>query len=113
MTVCSARLSWRSPPRLSRCRAVCPDEAGIGRNPGEPREGGFGADPAWMRPGDEHLRGDDRADARLVEQLGCEHANVGEDLGFELAGLHCCRLDAPGEAAQHEPGRELVGAGGA
>src|SRR5215211_4340526 len=28
--VCSARLSWRSPPRLSRWRVTCPEEAGIG-----------------------------------------------------------------------------------
>lgn len=31
--VCSARLSWRSPPRGSRCRIVLPDEAGIGAMP--------------------------------------------------------------------------------
>jgi hypothetical protein len=31
--VCSARLSWRSPPRLSRCRCLCPLEAGTGATP--------------------------------------------------------------------------------
>jgi hypothetical protein len=31
--VCSARLSCRSPPRLSRCRLVWPLEAGIGATP--------------------------------------------------------------------------------
>ena len=29
---CSAALAWRSPPRLSRCLWVLPDEAGIGHN---------------------------------------------------------------------------------
>ena len=31
--MCRARLSWRSPPRLSRCRVVWPLEAGIGAAP--------------------------------------------------------------------------------
>src|SRR5690242_4112361 len=31
--VCSARLNWRSPPRLSGCRCVCPLEAGTGATP--------------------------------------------------------------------------------
>lgn len=30
MMVCSARLAWRSPPRLSRWRSVRPEEAGTG-----------------------------------------------------------------------------------
>ncbi len=33
MTVCRAQLSCRSPPRLSRCRVVWPEEAGIGATP--------------------------------------------------------------------------------
>src|SRR5438128_1364526 len=33
MTVCRARLSCLSPPRLSRCRVVCPLEAGTGATP--------------------------------------------------------------------------------
>jgi hypothetical protein len=31
--VCSARLSWRSPPRSSRCWVRCPEEQGIGAVP--------------------------------------------------------------------------------
>jgi hypothetical protein len=31
--MCSALLSWRSPPRSSRCRSRCPDEQGIGAVP--------------------------------------------------------------------------------
>jgi hypothetical protein len=37
---------------------------------GKPREGGLGAQPAAVRPGDVQLRGDDRADTRLLEQRG-------------------------------------------
>lgn len=29
----SALLAWRSPPRLSRCRTICPDEAWTGLTP--------------------------------------------------------------------------------
>jgi len=31
--VCKARLSWRSPLRLSRCLVTCPEEAGMGLTP--------------------------------------------------------------------------------
>ena len=31
--MCRARLAWRSPPRLSRCRLVLPDDAGSGEVP--------------------------------------------------------------------------------
>ena len=31
--VCKARLSWRSPPRFSRCLVTCPEDAGIGFAP--------------------------------------------------------------------------------
>ncbi|GAA2455080.1 hypothetical protein GCM10010405_43830 [Streptomyces macrosporus] len=33
VTACMARLSCRSPLRLSRCRSVSPEEAGIGEMP--------------------------------------------------------------------------------
>src|SRR3954452_4690050 len=35
---------------------------------GEAGEGGFGANAAWVGPGDDQLCGDDRADAGFVEQ---------------------------------------------
>src|SRR6266516_7721396 len=44
--VCRARLSCRSPPRLSRCRVTCPDDAGIGLTPGQGGKGRLRADPA-------------------------------------------------------------------
>ena len=54
------------------------------------------------------LRGDDRSDARLVEQPRRERTNVSEDLVFELGGLEGGRFDSAGEATQHDPRRELV-----
>src|SRR6266516_2456476 len=110
--VCRARLSWRSPPRLSRCRCVGPLEAGTGADAGEGGEAGFGAEPAGVRPGDDQLGGDDRADAGLVEQCRGECAYVAEDPALELAGFAGRGLDAAGEATQDEPGGELVGSGG-
>ena len=79
------------------------------RDAGEAGEGGFGADASPMRPGDDRLRGDDRADAGFVEQLWREGAHVYEDLAFELVGLGGRRLNPSCEAAQDEPCRELVG----
>jgi hypothetical protein len=40
-----------------------------------------------VRPGDDELRGRQRSDARLVEQVGCEHSGQRLDLGGELALL--------------------------
>ena len=62
-----------------------------------------------VRPADDQLRGDDRADAGLVEQLGHERADVVEDLALELVGFRGRGLDPSGERAQHEHDRELVG----
>jgi len=45
------------------------------------------------------LRGHDRPDAGLVEQLWCKCADVGEDLALELRGLDRRRLDPSGKAA--------------
>jgi len=36
-----ALFAWRSPPRLSRCRTVWPEDAGSGARPVAAREGGF------------------------------------------------------------------------
>jgi len=77
---------------------------------GEAGEGGFGADASSMRPGDDQLRADDRPDTGLVEQLWCEPADVGEDLPLQVGGFERGRFDSAGEAAQHEPCRELIGA---
>ncbi len=82
------------------------------RDAGEPGKAGLGAQAAAVRPGDDQLGGDDRPDARLVEQRRGESAHVGEEFVLELGSFDGGRPDAAGEATQHEPGRELVGAGG-
>jgi hypothetical protein len=81
---------------------------GDGGDAGEAGKAGLGAQATAVRPGNEQLRGDDRADARLVEQRRREPTHVGEDLVLELLGLDRCGLDPTGEAAQDEPSRELV-----
>jgi len=47
--------------------------------------------------------------ARFVEQGRRKCADVSEDLALEVVGFAGCGPDAAGEAAQDEPGRELVG----
>jgi hypothetical protein len=64
-----------------------------------------------VRPGDDQLRRDDRADARLVEQDGCQCAHVGEDLAFELVGLGRRRFDPSCQRAQDDSHGELVRCG--
>ena len=97
MTVCRARLSWRSPPRLSRCRVVWPLEAGIGATPASRAKAASERTRPWCDQADDQLGGDDRADAGLVEQPGCERAHVGEDLAFELVRL---RRSRPGRGGR-------------
>jgi hypothetical protein len=89
------------PPRLTA-------RGGDRGDAGEPCEGGLGADSASVRPADDQLAGDDRADARLVEQLWRERADVREDLALELGRFARGRFYPPGKAAQDEPRRELV-----
>src|SRR5207237_179506 len=69
----------------------------------------LGPEPATMRPGDDQLRGDDRADAWLVQQRGRECAYMGEDFTFQLGRFAACCSDSASEASQDEPCRELVG----
>ena len=72
--MCSARLSCRSPPRLSRCRLVRPLEAGTGATPASRAK----AASERSRPRcDDQLLGDDRADTRLLEQRGREERQSG------------------------------------
>src|SRR5207244_4291412 len=78
------------------------------RDAGEACEGGLGAEAVSVRPGDNHLRGDDRADSRLVESLWCEGANTSDQLPFALGGFCGDRFDSAGQAAQHEQCGELV-----
>jgi hypothetical protein len=57
---------------------------------------------------DDQLGGNDRADAGLVEEPGCERPNGGKDLDLELCGFLGRRLDGAGEGAKHERRGELV-----
>ena len=85
--VCRARLSWRSPSRLSRCRSVRPEDTGTGAVPEQHRERGFGGDPAGVRPGQQDLRGAVRAGAGPGRDEARGH--VLDDLGdllFQLGG---------------------------
>ncbi len=91
---CRARLSWRSPQRLSRWRTVWPEEAGIGATPARHGERGVVAAAAGVGPGAEHDGGDDRADAGLVEQVGSPGPHDRQDRrlvvgGFGLQGAGC------------------------
>ena len=69
---------------------------------GEPGEACFRVDAAVVRPGDDQLGGDDRADAGLVEQLGGDGSDVAEDLALERLGFAGRGLDPLGERAQDE-----------
>jgi DNA-binding transcriptional regulator YhcF (GntR family) len=84
-----------------------------GCDAGESCEGGLGANAARVRPGDDHICGDDRSDARLVEQPWCERTDVAEDLPLELLGLRRRRLDPSRERAQDELHGQLVDGTGA
>ncbi len=66
---------------------VRPDEAGIGAVPAEAGEGGLASAAAGVGPGAQHVRGDDRADAALVEQVGSPVAHDRQDLSFVLGGF--------------------------
>ncbi len=107
--MCRARLSWRSPPRLSRCRRVWPLEAGIGATPARrakqaserSRPGCDQATISWAAtiaptPGSSSSVG---ARARTWARISRSSS----------VGLDRCGLDAAGEAAQHQPDGELVG----
>ena len=79
--VCRARLRWRPPGRLRRCRSVRPEDTGTGVVPDREghREPCFGGDPAGVGPGQQDLRGAERAEA----ELGCDdtRGDVRGDLG--------------------------------
>lgn len=97
-------------PVAAAAEAVADGLSARGRqwgNAGEACEGGVGVDTAMVRLGDEQLRGDDHADARLVEQRGCEDADVLGELAFEIACFPRRCLRATGEQAKRKPCRRL------
>jgi hypothetical protein len=104
-----ARLSWRSPPRLRRCRVVSPLEAGSGATPASRAKAASERTRSLCDQLTEQLCGDDRSDARLVEERRGECADVTEDLALEERCLVGGRLDALGEGAERDDGGEMVG----
>jgi DDE domain len=85
--VCKARLSCRSPPRLSRWRTTWPEKASTGCSAAQHRECGLGAEPARARPADEHLGGGDRPDPALSELHRRHRRDEHAQLDLELFGL--------------------------
>src|SRR3989442_1447463 len=71
---------------------------------GESGEGGLVSQPPLVRPGEQDVRGGDRADAWLGEQLGGELADERDDLALELTLLECERLDADGKQSHRQQG---------
>ena len=76
---------------------------------GESCEGRFRADPAGVRPGKDELRGRERADAGLLEQLGRELPREPLDLACELALLGGQLQHPSGNRAQREQGAAQLG----
>jgi hypothetical protein len=74
--VCRARLSWRSPPRFSRCLVTCPEDAGIGLAPARAAKGEWPTAPA--APPDHH------ADAARLGRRPGPPAPPGERPGVAL-----------------------------
>ena len=70
-TMCIALLSFRSPPRLSRCLTVLPDDAGIGLTPASEANSASVRTPAVVRPSRETLRDANGTKALLLQQRGC------------------------------------------
>jgi hypothetical protein len=96
--VVSVRFRCRSPPRLRRCPAVLPDDAGDGTGPGESGHRGLGAEPAGVRPGDENAGGHHRCDTAQLEQLrGVLNDQLG-DVGSVAGQVGGTRADASREA---------------
>ena len=95
----SALLASRFPPRLSRCRLVFPEEAGIG-DAAQVRPRAFAAQPFRMVPGgDQQQRGGVGADAVQPEQARRAGGHQGDDELIEALELGVQELDAAAELA--------------
>src|SRR6266508_6913415 len=66
----------------------------------EASEGGLASDPAGVGPGDDELRGRERSDARLIEQLRRQRSGELLDLAREFALFGGQVLDAARDRAQ-------------
>ena len=104
-----ARLSWRSPPRLSRCRVLSPEDASIGATPARRAK----AASLWNRPGWNQVTMSRAAVTwempGLVEELGCGDLVEGTDVVLEVGDLVVEVSDPAGDRGQGD----LVGGVGA
>jgi hypothetical protein len=105
--LCSARLSWRSPPRFSRCLMTCPDDAGMGLAPASAAK----AASERSRPVCDQLTS---TWAALIGPTPGSSSSHGRDrghqplqLGPQLGGLGGQQLDAPGGRAQRPDGHAV------
>ena len=103
--VCSAQLACRSPPRLSRCRLVFPEETGIGVVPHRAaKPAGLvirsGLSPAVISS----WRGGEGPDAGFGEQLGGQLGDQFGEVMFGVVDLSGEVVDASGEPAEGESG---------
>src|SRR5437867_9676163 len=105
--VCSARFSWRSPPRSRQWRTTRPALAGIGGAPAR-RAKAASERRRPVRPGDGDLRGRDRPAARLGERRWGELLDQCRDLARERPLLEVELLDPASEQAQGEPCPALI-----
>jgi hypothetical protein len=92
--VCRARLSCRSPDRLEPVTGVLPRRSWDRTDPGQGRERRLGAQPAGMRPADQHLSGADGSHTRQLGQPRGSSVDERGDLGVELVGFGLEQPDA-------------------
>ena len=93
--MCRARLAWRLPPRLSRCRLVLPDDAGSGEVPQSMAQAASEPKPLGVVTcGHEQLAGGLDADAGPLGVVTCGHEQLAGGLDADAGPLE-------------EPGTEL------
>ena len=81
---------------------VWPEEAGTRCGAGEAGESCLASEASGVRPGEHELSGEQRADARLVEQLGGELGGELFDLAGELSFFSRELLDASSDGFEGE-----------
>src|SRR3989304_3412734 len=104
--VCRARLSWRSPPRLSRWRVVWPDDAGRGQTPARAAKAASLRIRPWWDQARE-IAAADRSDSRFGEQMRHLADEDPFQLGLEFVGFLLAGECTP-RTGPHRPDRGLV-----
>ena len=96
----SALLASRFPPRLSRCRLVFPEEAGIGATPHRcAHELSLRSRPGWSPAATSSSAAVSGADAVQAEQARRAGGHQGDDELIEALELGVQELDAAAELA--------------